>query len=137
MQGTQMTMTQVSEHIRLATNPRRVRAMFQGHVIADSDDVIDLYETNHGPVQYFPREAVAMEYTGKTDRVTHCSRKGDASYYSIVMDGVIAENAIWSYEEPIAGMEAIRGRIAFYPDKVEVYELTDADPDSPPLDAGA
>jgi len=130
-----MTVTEISEHIRLAVNPRRVRALYQGHVIADSADVITLSETGHAPISYFPREDVSMEYAGKTDRISHCSRKGDASYYSILMEGVLAENAIWSYEEPIAGMEAIRGRIAFYPDKVEVYELTDAERDSPPRDA--
>ena len=53
------------------------------------------------------------------------------------MEGVLAENAVWSYEDPIAGMEAIRGRLAFYPDQVEVYELTDAERDSPVLDKPA
>lgn len=132
-----MTAPEISEHIRLAANPRRVRALYQNHVIADSADVIALYETGHEPIFYFPREDVSMEYMGKTDRVTHCSRKGDASYYTILMEGVMAENAVWSYEDPIAGMEAIRGRIAFYPDKVEVYELTDAERDSPVLDKPA
>lgn len=129
-----MTPPEIQDRITLKANPRRVRVMFENHVIADSDDVIVLEETGLRPVQYFPREAVSMEYMGKTDKSSHCPYKGDASYYSIVMEGVIAENVVWSYEDPIAGMEAIRGRIAFYPDKVEMYELTDAEMDSPPAD---
>jgi uncharacterized protein (DUF427 family) len=129
-----MTPPETHERITLKPNPRRVRALFENHVIADSADVLILEEAGLPAVPYFPREDVSMEYMGKTDRSSHCPYKGEASYYSIVMEGVIAENAVWSYEDPIAGMEAIRGRIAFYPDKVEVYELADLEMDSIPID---
>jgi uncharacterized protein (DUF427 family) len=129
-----MTPPENHDRITMKVNPHRVRVMFENHVIADSADVIVLSESGLRPVQYFPREDVAMEYTGKTDKHSHCPYKGDASYYSIVMEGVIAENVIWSYEDPMAGMEAIRGRIAFYPDKLEIYELADAAMDSIPID---
>jgi len=132
-----MTPPEIHPHITLKANPRRVRAIYQNHVIADSDDVITVYEEGLEPVHYFQREDVSMEFMGKTDRSTRCPYKGDASYYSIVMEGVIAENALWSYEDPIAGMEALRGRVAFYPDKVEVYELVGDERDSPALDSRA
>ena len=109
------------------------RNALQNHVIADSEDVITLEEEGLPAVQYFPREDVSMEYASKTDRATHCPYKGEASYYTLLMDGVFAKNAIWSYEDPIAGMEAIRGRVAFYPDKVEIYELAGDERDAPPL----
>jgi uncharacterized protein (DUF427 family) len=128
-----MTPPDIHQRIRLHQNPHRVRVLYQNHVIADSDEVLVLQEEGLPPVQYFPREDVSMEYMSKTDRGTHCPYKGDASYYTILMDGAFAENALWSYEEPLAGMEAIRGRVAFYPDKVEIYELAGEDRDSPPL----
>ena len=128
-----MTPPETHARIQMTANPRRVRALYENHVVADSDEVITLSEAGLKPVQYFPREDVSMEFMGKTDRHTHCPFKGEASYYSILMEGVLTENALWSYEDPIAGMEALRGRIAFYPDKVEIYELTDAERDSPPL----
>ena len=105
---------------------RRWRAAFAGHVIADSDDAMVLREGAYPPVIYFPRDKVAMEYMSRTDRKTHCPYKGDAGYYSVMMGGQWAENAIWTYEEPFPAMEQIRGRLAFYTDKIEVYEVDDA-----------
>jgi uncharacterized protein (DUF427 family) len=104
----------------------RWRAFFNGHVIADSADALVLQEADYPPVVYFPRKDVAMEYTARTDRSTHCPYKGDASYYTIRMDSEIAENAIWSYEAPFDQMSAINGRLAFYTDKIEVYAVDDA-----------
>ena len=67
-----------------------------------------------------------MEYMSRTDHHTHCPYKGDASYYSLLMDGHFAENAVWTYEQPYPAMRVIEGRLAFYPDKVELYEVDDA-----------
>lgn len=101
----------------------RWRARYAGHVIADSADALILKEADYPPVVYFPRQDVSMEYMSRTDRHTHCPYKGDASYYSLLMDGQFAENAIWTYEAPYPAMSTIEGRLAFYPDKVEVYAV--------------
>jgi len=111
--------------ITIAPATTRWRAMFDDHVIADSGDALVLREADYPPVIYFPRGDVSMEYFSKTDRSTHCPYKGDAAYYTILMDGHFAENAVWTYEEPYPAMEQIRGRLAFYPDKVEVYAVED------------
>lgn len=104
----------------------RWRASFENHVIADSGHALVLKEAAYKPVVYFPREDVSMEFMSKTDRSTHCPYKGDASYYTVLMDGRFAENSVWSYEEPFPAMEQIRGCVAFYPDKIEVYEVDEA-----------
>jgi uncharacterized protein (DUF427 family) len=105
---------------------KRWRVLFGGHVIADSNDALILREANHPPVVYFPRQDVAMEYMARTDRTTHCPYKGDAAYYTILMGGQFADNAVWTYEQPFPDMEPIAGRLAFYIDKVEVYDVDDA-----------
>lgn len=110
-------------YITLTANPRRVRARFENHVIADTASALVLQEGDYPAVQYFPREDVDTAFLSKTEKTTHCPHKGDASYYSIFINGDLSENCAWSYEAPIAGMEAIAGRIAFYPDKVDVYEV--------------
>src|SRR5678815_169880 len=112
--------------ITLTPATRRWRAMYSGHVIADSNEAIILQEANYPPVVYFPREDVAMDYMSRTDRSTHCPYKGDAAYYTVLMNGHIAENAVWTYEQPYPAMTLIAGRLAFYPDKVEIYEVDDA-----------
>ena len=104
----------------------RWRAEFDGHVIADSNDALVLQEASYAPVVYFPREDVALEYAAKTDRASHCPYKGDASYYTFRMHSEIAENVAWSYEAPFEAMSQIAGRIAFYPDRVRVYAVSDA-----------
>jgi hypothetical protein len=62
----------------------------------------------------------------RTDRGTHCPYKGDASYYTVLMDGQFAENAVWTYDQPFPAMEAIEGHLAFYTDKIEVYAVDEA-----------
>jgi uncharacterized protein (DUF427 family) len=109
--------------IEIAYNPRRVRALYQGHLVADTAAALTLSEASYRPVQYFPRENVEMSFLSRTDHHSFCPYKGEASYYSIVMDGKIAENAVWTYEDPYPAMALIRGFLAFYPDKVEIYEL--------------
>ena len=97
----------------------RVEVLFEGHEIADSDDVLLLAEADYPVVRYFPRADVAMAFLRKTDKVTHCPYKGDATYYTINRDGQVIENAVWSYETPFPAMSQIAGRLAFYPQHVE------------------
>lgn len=110
----------------------RWRAKFAGHVIADSADALILQESTYPPVVYFPRADVSMDFMRRTDRSTHCPYKGDASYYTVLMDGQFAENAAWSYEQPFPAMAEIENRLAFYTDKIEVYALNAAGENATP-----
>ena len=85
--------------ITITPAPTRWRAKFAGHVIADSADALILQESTYPPVVYFPRADVSMDFMRRTDRSTHCPYKGDASYFTLLMDGKFAENAGWSYEQ--------------------------------------
>jgi uncharacterized protein (DUF427 family) len=105
--------------ITLEREPGRVEVLFEGHEIADSDDVLLLREASYAAVRYFPRSDVAMAFLRRTDKVTHCPYKGDAAYYTIHRDGQIIENAVWSYEAPFPAVGQIAGRLAFYPEHVE------------------
>lgn len=104
---------------------QRWRVQFQGHVIADTTDALLLQEASYPQVVYFPRDDVSMDYMSRTERSTHCPYKGDAAYYTLLMDGHFAENVAWSYESPYPAMSLIEGRLAFYPDKVEIYAVPD------------
>jgi uncharacterized protein (DUF427 family) len=112
--------------ITLTPATRRWQARYSGHVIADTGDALILQEASYPPVVYFPRADVAMDYMSRTERSTHCPYKGDAAYYTVLMNGHIAENAVWTYEQPYPAMTLIEGRLAFYPDKVEIYEVDEA-----------
>ena len=84
-----------------------------GAVLAETRDAIELREGRLPPVVYFPRQDVAMAFLDRTDRVTRCPHKGEASYYSIVTRSATLENVAWSYENPLPQVAAIRDRLAF------------------------
>ena len=111
--------------ITLEPARNRWRAFFAGHVIADTDDAIILREADYPPRVYFPREDVNMEYMSRTDRTSYCPYKGEAAYYTVLMDGQFAENAVWTYEAPYPAMAAIEGLLSFYPDRVEILEAAE------------
>ena len=96
----------------------RVRITFNGEVVADSRDAVRLDEGSYAPVYYLPRKDVKMERLIRTSHTTHCPHKGDATYYSL-SNGRTARNAVWSYEQPLEGVSAIKEHLAFYPDKVD------------------
>jgi uncharacterized protein (DUF427 family) len=103
--------------------PLRVRALYEGHVIADSDGAVQLKETGYKPVWYFPREHVATAFLAPTARRTFCPYKGEARYFSVLMDGHLGESVVWSYEDPYPAAESLRGLLAFYPNQIEIHEL--------------
>jgi uncharacterized protein (DUF427 family) len=101
---------------------RRVRVTVAGELIADTRDAVALEEGAYPVVFYVPRKDVRMERLERTAHRTHCPWKGDASYYSVV-DG--PENAVWSYEQPLAAARAIEGLVAFYASKVDAITVSD------------
>jgi uncharacterized protein (DUF427 family) len=117
--------------ITVAVDPRRLQVSFNGHVVADTRTALALKEASYKPVLYFDRADVRMALLARTDRVTHCPYKGEAHYYTLAADGVVGENAVWTYEDPYPAIEIIRGRLAFYPNQVEIREVAGgADPDA-------
>jgi uncharacterized protein (DUF427 family) len=109
--------------ISITANPKRIRVLADGVVIADTRKALTLKEASYPAVQYLPREDAQMELLQRTDRVTHCPYKGDASYFSINANGKTLDNAIWTYETPFPAMTEISGYLAFYPDKVKIEEV--------------
>lgn len=94
-----------------------------GAVLGESEAALELTEGSYPPVIYFPRGDIAMAFLEKSATTSTCPHKGLASYYSIVeQDGTIRD-AVWSYEAPKAGMEAISGYMSFYTNKVEVEQV--------------
>jgi uncharacterized protein (DUF427 family) len=100
----------------------RIRIVFAGRVVADSDDALMLTEAGYGPVFYLPPQHVDFALLERSSHATRCPYKGEAAYYSIRVEGRTAENAAWCYERPLESVSAIAGRLAFYPDRVDSME---------------
>lgn len=107
--------------VEVEPSPRWVRVKLGGETIADSKQVLLLRETGHLPVYYFPAEDVRLELLTSTDHHTHCPYKGDASYWTVRTGDKVAENAVWSYPEPLPQRADIKGYLAFYWHKMDAW----------------
>ena len=86
-----------------------MKATWNGATIAQSDDTV-VVEGNH----YFPIGSVREDVLRTSAKHTTCPWKGEASYYSIEVDGRVNQDAAWFYPDPNAAAAEIRDRVAFW-----------------------
>ncbi len=117
--------TPASDHpIEINPEPRRVRVVAGGQVIAQTTRALSLREASDPAVLYIPREDARMDFLRPSDHSTHCPHKGDASYFSLCLATGLEPDAVWSYERPSSpGVAAIAGHLAFYPNRVDRIEV--------------
>ena len=84
-----------------------MKATWNGTVIAESDDTV-VVEGNH----YFPESALKREYVVSSNHRTSCHWKGQAHYYSLLVNGDMNPEAVWYYPEPLEAAANIKGRVA-------------------------
>jgi len=101
--------------------PRRVRARFAGETVLDSTRGAMLHESNILPRFYVPLEDVRADLLERTDHSTHCPFKGDASYWSVRVGDRVAENAVWTYEDPIPAARWLRGLVSVYTERMDAW----------------
>ena len=106
-------------------NPKRVVVKLAGLELADTRDAITLQEASYPAVQYIPRKDVAMGLLKRSDHATYCPYKGDASYFHLSTPDATLENAVWTYESPSDAVSVIKDHVAFYPNLVEISELSE------------
>lgn len=86
-----------------------MKAIWNGTVIAESDDIA-VVEGNH----YFPLGSLNREYVSFSNHKTSCPWKGQASYYSLMVKGEMNTDAAWYYATPKSGAEEVADRVAFW-----------------------
>jgi uncharacterized protein (DUF427 family) len=86
-----------------------MKAIWNGTVIAESDDTV-VVEGNH----YFPAASLRREFTTFSNHRTSCPWKGQASYYSLLVDGEMNTNAVWYYADPKPEADMVSDRVAFW-----------------------
>jgi len=110
--------TMIDYEIRIEPHPKPLRLTFNGTLIAATTRALMLHETRMQPRLYIPWSDVRTQFLAKTDHRTHCPFKGNASYWSVEVDGERADNAAWAYEQPSADVAVLQGYVSFYPGKV-------------------
>ncbi len=111
----------------IESSRNRVRAMFAGHVIADSSDVLVLRLAGRRPMYFFPQEDVEIGYLGETRETATDLHVGQGRCYTWAMEGEIVERAACIFDETRPGAEALAERIWLSEDVFEIYELTAED----------
>lgn len=86
-----------------------MQAIWNNTVIAESDDTV-LVEGNH----YFPESSLKREFITFSNYKTSCPWKGQASYYTLNVNGEVNTDAAWYYADPKPEAAQIRGRVAFW-----------------------
>ena len=86
-----------------------MKAIWNGVVVAESDDTV-VVEGNH----YYPESALKKEDVLGSNHRTMCSWKGQATYYSLFVDGDLNQDAVWTYADPKEAAAEIKGRVAFW-----------------------
>lgn len=86
-----------------------MKAIWNGSVIAESDDTV-VVEGNH----YFPAASVDASVLRPSATTSHCPWKGDASYYSLEVDGQTNADAAWYYPQPKEAAANITDHVAFW-----------------------
>jgi uncharacterized protein (DUF427 family) len=99
------------------------RATWNGTLVAESDDTI-IVEGNH----YFPPESINRDLLTDSATHTHCAWKGDASYYSLNVNGDTNTDAVWYYPKPFDVADVIKDYVAFW----RGVEVTADDTDGTP-----
>ncbi|MGW4809410.1 DUF427 domain-containing protein [Kitasatospora sp. NPDC004272] len=96
----------------------RVTVRSGGLLLADSRRPVVVLEGHHPVRYYLPPEDVHRGLLVPSWESTYCPYKGAAVHYALAPDG--GEAVAWSYPEPLPGMEALAGLIAFYQERVQL-----------------
>jgi uncharacterized protein (DUF427 family) len=101
--------------------PRRLRAVVGDRVVLDSVRAHLLYESNLPPRVYVPLEDFDGSLLERSETVTHCPFKGDATYWTLRVGDRVLEDAVWGYEEPIARSPWLGGFASLYWEKADAW----------------
>ncbi len=86
-----------------------MKAIWNNKIIAESSKTI-VIENNH----YFPADSINKEFFKNSNMHSTCPWKGEASYYSIEVDGKTNKDAAWFYPNPKEKAEQIKNYVAFW-----------------------
>jgi uncharacterized protein (DUF427 family)/putative intracellular protease/amidase len=102
-------------------------AIWGGEKVAESRNALVLREASLPEVIYYPVEDVRMDLLFRTEHHSTCPFKGEASYWGIDVGWRRAENLAWAYEDPLPERSDLKGRIAFYEERLDAFYILEDD----------
>jgi len=92
---------------------RRMRVRFGGTWIADSEQVLVLFEPDRYPVAYFPEADIIPGTLQLAERTTRHRDLGPTSWYTVSAGERSAPRAAWQHSDLPAYASELRARVAF------------------------
>lgn len=111
---------------RLERAGRRVRIVFAGETIADTDDALRVLETYHPPTYYLPEVTFRPGALVPGTRAgSFCEWKGRARYWTVTAGGRSARDAAWGYPDPAPAYADLRDHVAVYAGLMDACHVGD------------
>src|SRR3954447_7028859 len=105
--------------VHTAPSRKRVRILFGGELIVDTDDALYVWEGPFYPQYYLPMADVAPGVLQPSQKSTHSPSRGDTSSFHVRVGEHEATDAAWSY--PDSPIEELRGRVRFDFDAMDAW----------------
>lgn len=116
---TNFTISGPAHRILVEDCPKRLRLRIGGEVVLDTTRAKLLHESNLLPRYYVPLEDLRSDLLVDSDTTTHCPFKGDATYRSVRVGDRVVEDLVWTYAEPNAELQVLRGLGGLYLELLE------------------
>jgi len=102
---------------------RRMRVRFGGIWIADSEDVLLLFEPGRYPMAYFPKADVLPDVLQRSEHTTRHPDLGPTSWYTVRASEKIAPRGAWQHVDLPVYASELQARVAFaWPSMDAFYE---------------
>ena len=102
---------------------RRMRVRFGSVWIADSEDVVLLFEPAHYPMAYFPRSDISADVLERSEYKTQHAELGPTTWYAVRAGGRSAGRGAWQHTSLPDYASEFRERVAFaWPTMDAFYE---------------
>jgi uncharacterized protein (DUF427 family) len=92
---------------------RRMRVLFGGKWIADSENVLLLFEPGRYPIAYFPKSDISPDTLQRSEHTTGHPDLGTTSWYTVRGGDKTAARGVWQHSELPAYANELQDRIAF------------------------
>jgi uncharacterized protein (DUF427 family) len=92
---------------------RRMRVHFGGTWIADSEQVLLLFEPGRYPVAYFPESDIVPDVLERMEHTTQHPDLGPTSWYTVGVNEHSARRGAWQHTALPAHASELQGRVAF------------------------
>lgn len=109
-----------AHHIETEPTTQLVQVVVDGVTVADSRSATILREGSLPPRYYVPLEDVRQDLLRPSTKQTTCPFKGEASYWSLEVNGNVHDDIVWTYRDPLPERRDIAGLVCFYNERVDL-----------------